>query len=224
MVIQPSKRSESQMTALIGLEIDPPRSAFCVAEPEWRDDGTCHFVIRHLDSLPLRTPFQKVGHRWAEILGKLEGKVERPMTFVNVTSAGMPVFNLIRESAGGWLEPVQFVPGHQEPEKMDDILRFGKAFAVRRLQVLLETNRLHLPETPDSRSLADELARADVPESEGSEPGVFRVGTRDELVTALGLAVSRDTQRPSEGSPYPPYLGPGNPVDEIYNLLHNAKY
>lgn len=214
------------MTALIGFEIDNRRAAFCVAVAEWRDEDAPHFVVRFLDRLPPRTPFPKIAQRWAEILDRLQGKVERPSTFVNITNVGMPVFKLIRQAADGWLEPVQFVHGHQEPEEKDEILTLGKAFVVRRLQVLLETNRLHLPETRDSHILAEELANADIeiPKGESGQPGAFKVGTRDELVMALGLAVSRDTARPRTGEPEPLFLGPANPVTDILNRLRNAHY
>lgn len=214
------------MTALIGFEIDNLRAAFCVAVPEWRDKEHLHFAIKFLERLPPPTPYPKMAERWEEILEGLQGKDERPRTFVNVTSAGMPVYKLIRKAADGWLERVQFVHGNQEPERKDGILTLGKAFVVKRLQVLLHTDLLHLPKTRDADILAEELYNADleIPHVEGGQPGAFKVGTRDELVMALGLAVSRDIERPRTGELEPLYLGPADPVTDVLNRLRNADY
>ena len=69
----------------------------------------------------------------------------------------------------------------------------GKAYLVTRLQTLLQTGHLHLPETPEARTLADELQEFEinVPEDANDRYGAFRVGSHDDLVTALGMATQK---------------------------------
>ena len=73
----------------------------------------------------------------------------------------------------------------------------GKAYLVSRLQTLLQTGRLHLPRTDEAKQLADDLLDYEVTVDENANEryGAFAVGPRDELVTALGLAVHQKTQR-----------------------------
>ena len=70
----------------------------------------------------------------------------------------------------------------------------GKAHLVSRLQVVLQSGSLRLPETPEARHLAEELFDYEirVDENANDRYGAFRVGAHDDLVTALGLAVLGD--------------------------------
>jgi hypothetical protein len=69
-----------------------------------------------------------------------------------------------------------------------------------RLQVLLGSGRLHLPRTPEAGALTEELLSFElrVDQSGHERSGAFKVGTHDDLVTALGLAV-QDDGRPESG-------------------------
>jgi hypothetical protein len=57
--------------------------------------------------------------------------------------------------------------------------------------VLLQTGRVHLPGTAEARALARELEAYEIRVTENANDtyGAFKVGTHDDLVTALGLAV-----------------------------------
>lgn len=78
------------------------------------------------------------------------------------------------------------------------VIRLGKAWVVCRLQVLLQAGQLHLPRSQEAETLAEELTEFEVQIAPDANDryGAFKVGTRDELVTALGLAV----QRPPRGT------------------------
>jgi hypothetical protein len=67
----------------------------------------------------------------------------------------------------------------------------GKALLVSRLQVLLQTRRVHLPRTAEAETLARELLDYEihVDEQANDRYGAFRVGSHDDMVTSLGLAV-----------------------------------
>ena len=73
----------------------------------------------------------------------------------------------------------------------------GRAWLVSRLQSLLQTDRLHLPDTAEARQLAAELRDYEirVDQDANDRYGAFKVGTHDDLVTALGLGV-QPTRRP----------------------------
>jgi hypothetical protein len=76
----------------------------------------------------------------------------------------------------------------------------GKAFLVSRLQALFQTSRIKLPANyPEAEAMARELMDYEIKVSEqGNDTyGAFKVGTHDDLVTALGLAVLRDPPGPS---------------------------
>ena len=59
-----------------------------------------------------------------------------------------------------------------------------------RLQVLLQSERVHLPATAEAGILAQELLNYEirVNENAAAQFGAFKVGSHDDLATALGLA------------------------------------
>ena len=64
--------------------------------------------------------------------------------------------------------------------------------------MLLQTARLHLPRTAEAERLAQELLdyEIQIDEKANERYGAFRVGSHDDLVTALGLAVNKEPRRP----------------------------
>ena len=70
----------------------------------------------------------------------------------------------------------------------------GKALMVSRLPVLLGSDRLHLPRTPQAEILAQEFVHYEIrlPPDANDRYGAFSVGPHDDLVTALGLATQID--------------------------------
>jgi hypothetical protein len=57
----------------IGQKIDP--TAIAVAESEIREDGEEHFLVRHLERLPLLTPYPKVAGRVAAMVANLSIRI-----------------------------------------------------------------------------------------------------------------------------------------------------
>ena len=75
--------------------------------------------------------------------------------------------------------------------------RVGKAYLVSRLQALLQTSRLKLPRNHhEAEAMARELLDYEIKVDQNANDtyGAFKVGTHDDLVTALGLAVLEDRQ------------------------------
>jgi hypothetical protein len=184
----------------IGQRRDP--TAFAVAEAVWRRvDGRreAHFLVRHLERLPLGTPYPEVVGR-IETLTRRVGQRggERPILYVDATGVGQPVVDHLRNrSQIGMVVAVYFTGGEARRESWEgDRLRvaLGKEYLVSRLQALLGTGRLHLPRGQEMVALTKELLNYElrVDANGHARAGAFRVGTHDDLVTAIGLAVQVD--------------------------------
>jgi len=163
----------------------------------WAEEES-HFIVRYLDPLPAGIPFPVIADRVGEILAKVTERTDESLTvYVNATGKGTPVVDLLREVARrGRVVPVYFTHGDRRAQDQGRIT-LGKAFLVCRLQTLLQTGRLHLPRTSAAEVLAAELRSYEVEiEPDANERyGAFSVGSHDELVTALGLAVQTDPAR-----------------------------
>jgi hypothetical protein len=200
----------------IGQKHDP--TAVAVAEHEWRRrDGReeDHWLIRHLERLPLGTPYPQVSDRLAEVVGNVKKRrreIREPspwggyevrtvapsvMIYVDATGVGQPV---VDEMSSRVLSPiaVYFTHGDKRTEEGWSTVRLGKAWLVSRMQTLLQGGRIHLPNTHETQRLARELLEYEIRVSEDANDryGAFKVGTHDDLVTALGLAVQKVPWQP----------------------------
>lgn len=191
------------MAPLIGIDIGQKRdpTAIAVVETEKREDGY-HFLVRHLERLPLGTPYPAVAERVAEIAASVRRRSRRtPHVFVDATGVGQPVVDLMRKAGTSEVIPTYFTHGDRRIERRSPPGRLevslGKAYLVCRLQTLLQCHRLHLPAQMDeARVLADELLNYEirVDENANDRYGAFKVGKHDDLVTALGLAVQEEAR------------------------------
>jgi hypothetical protein len=189
------------MTILVGIDIGQRRdpTAICVAELESRPGPTraeIHFLIRHLDRLPLRTPYPEVARRLHDLCsGVAHRSGASPTVYVDATGVGLPVVDILKAAATNTrVVPVFFTHGDHRTEEKGEVL-LGKAFLVSRLQALLQTGRLHLPRSAEAGALAAELRDYEIKVSDDANErsGAFKVGSHDDLVTALGLAVQVDS-------------------------------
>ena len=184
----------------VGQKRDP--TAICVTEIDERRIGrrhVNHWVVRHLERLPLGTSYPAIAQRLSEVSGGIrQMATRRPYLYVDATGIGQPIIDLLRDETTrlGSITPVYFTHGDQRSQESGEI-RLGKAYLVSRLQMLLQTARLHLPRTAESERLAQELLdyEIQVDEKANERYGAFRVGSQDDLVTALGLAVNKEPQR-----------------------------
>ena len=203
----------------IGQKRDP--TAIAVAEIDHRptEQGRTdtHFVVRYLSRLPLGTPYPEVASRIAEIVNRARDQTGgQPVVYVylDATGVGQPVVDLVAEQrTGARLLPVYFTHGDRRSQDLEKVT-LGKAYLVSRLQALLQSRRVHLPDSNEARVLAQELENYEIRVTEDANDryGAFRVGTHDDLVTALGLAAQVDDPKPlkpqhySGGSWWPPGL------------------
>lgn len=187
----------------IGKLSDP--TALCVAEEEKRADGV-HFLIRHLERLPLGTSYPKVCDRIIEIQNGLEARSQRHAVlddengqgfrlelYIDATGIGLAISDELRHRG---LRPTScfFVSGDKRSERTGDTISIGKAWMVGRLQVLLQSGRVHLPDSAEADALTRELQDYEISVSDSGHASFnARSGKHDDLVIALGLAVGADT-------------------------------
>jgi hypothetical protein len=166
-----------------------------------REDGKKveHYVVRRLERLAPGTRYPDMARRFGEVAKKAQEKAQsRPEVFVDATGFGQPLIDQV-EAAGDYrsVSPVYFTHGDRRIEE-SGVVRLGKAWVVCKLQMLLQGGQLHFPPSPEAEILAEELTEFEVQVASDANDryGAFKLGTRDELVTALGLAV----QRPPRGT------------------------
>lgn len=190
----------------IGQQVDP--TAVAVAELEERKNGTRmddHYLVRHLERLPLGTSYPGVADRLAAVVQGVRGQVAtRPLAqrslvlriYLDATGVGKPVVDVLRDR-GLRVTGCYFTHGDRRTADEHGVT-IGKAWLVSRLQVLLQSDRLHLPQTPEATVLAKELLDYEIRVDENANDtyGAFKVGTHDDLVTALGLAVQGGDRAP----------------------------
>lgn len=187
---------------VVGVDVGQGRepSAICVAEAEKREGSwpNTHFLIRHLERLPAGTSYPQVAERVASVthgaIRTIRNDVE---IYVDATGLGEPIVELIWGAVMELVVPVYFTHGDRrivDRCSYRHTVSLGKAYLVARLQTLLQGGRLHLPKTPEAEVLTQELLdyEIQVDENANDRYGAFTVGTQDDLVTALGLAVQVD--------------------------------
>jgi hypothetical protein len=155
-----------------------------------------HYTARWLERLPLDTPYPVVAGRLVEVVQSVRKRAVGPTAtitlFMDATGVGQPVVDVLRGAGLDVpIKAVYFTHGDRRLVDEDGNIKLGKAWLVSRLQALLQTARLHLPDMPEAKALAQELLDYEirVDENANDKYGAFRVGAHDDLVTALGLAV-----------------------------------
>lgn len=185
---------------VLGLRVGQKRepSAVCIAQCETRQvEGRdeVHFLVRHLERLEVATPFPTIAARLADLVSASRQRCDVQRLYVDVTGMGRPLVELLESRAPGLrITATYFTYGDQRSDEQDGYVRLGKAYLVTRLLMLLQSGRLHLPETAEAETLRMDLHVYEprVYENANEREGAFKVGPQDDLVTALGLAVQVD--------------------------------
>ena len=168
----------------VGQRVDP--TAIAVAEHEWRESEgreEDHWLVRHLERLPLGTPYPQVADRLAEVAKNVKNQrhqIREPSPwggydvrtvapsvtiYVDATGVGQPV---VDEMSSRHLSPiaVYFTHGDKRTEEGWGAVKLGKAWLVSRMQTLLQGGRIHLPNTQETENLARELLDYEIRVSE----------------------------------------------------------
>lgn len=174
-------------------------SGICVSELEYRDVppgcyyGAEHYLIRALQRIPAGASYPSIADRAAELVSRLsEYTSDWIRITVDATGKGPPLVDLFRSRIeGNSIYSAYFNFGDQISEAANETITIGKAWLVTRLVTSLQASRLHLPRSQDAEILADELNnyQIEIDPNANNRYGAFKVGTKDELVTALGLTL-----------------------------------
>ena len=192
-----NEESKSYMVCIgvdIGQSQDP--TAIVVADPV-RRENEIHYEIRFLKRLPLGLPYPSIIEELIRIYHNIpepEGKLKlRKQVWIDATGVGKPVVDLIRNTSSSIKLHEVYITGGEAKDNINPwlrVIKLPKAYLVSRLQVMLGYGRIHLPNTEEALSLQEELKNYTIRVNENASPefGAFKVGTHDDLVTALGLA------------------------------------
>lgn len=150
------------------------------------------YRIRHLERLPLRTPYPDVVARVRAVTHA--GALARRCTLVmDATGVGAPVLDLLRRAGLTCaIEPVILTGGDRE-QFGGGLWRVPKRDLLMGLRVMLEKKELEMSRrAPGAGALARELGFVEARGSGGRERyGVWTSGEHDDLVIAAALACWR---------------------------------
>lgn len=157
-----------------------------------------HYYIRHITRMKLGTSYPDVANHLADMLSNPLFAKRRVRIFLDVTGVGQGVYDLLRveiklrkETQHILLLPTSFVHGEKYNRRTGSL---GKAYLVSRLQALLQTGRVHGPDTSEMKATLEELRSYEVRIDEKGHDtyGAMSHNTHDDLATALALACLTD--------------------------------
>ena len=194
------KRRHSKPSLVCGLDLRGERdhSALCFLESEYRLNVQTavreqHFLCRYFRRLRLGLGYPDIADYVARLNQQLSERYRREAIYVvDSKSVDSAVLNYFRERIGeDQIREVSITVGSEindQPET--DEFHVPKQQLVAQLQILLETGRLHLPDTIYSRVMKEELLQHG-PKMQGSGTTALaaKTGQHDELVTSCSLAV-----------------------------------
>lgn len=178
----------------IGQSQDP--TAVVIADPVLRDNKI-HYIIRYLRRLSLGISYPAIIEELIRIYQNIPephtGSKLQKQLWIDATGVGKPVVDLIRSNAPHIKLHEVYITGGEAKNKINpwtSIIKTPKAYLVSRLQVMLSCGRIHLPKTDEALVLQEELMNFTIKVNGNAnlEFGAFKVGTHDDMVTALGLA------------------------------------
>ena len=122
----------------------------------------------------------------------------RVSVLIDVTGVGRPILDMLKaeivlrkELREVSLQPISFVHGEKYNRTTGTL---GKAYLVSRLQSLLQSGRVHAPDTAEVKAMLEELRVFEVRVSESGtdQYGAFKTGTHDDLAVSAALATLED--------------------------------
>jgi hypothetical protein len=148
------------------------------------------YEVRHLERMPLRTPYTEVARRVGVLMQTppLRQKVE---LVVDATGVGAAVVDILRD-AGLYFKSVVITGGERE-SRDGDTHRVPKRDLISAAQVLLQNRRLRISAAlPEAKTLTEELVNYRLKQNIATGHVGFellREGQHDDLVLALCLAL-----------------------------------
>ncbi len=164
-----------------------------VMERELEDESGAEpepvYEVRHLERLPLSTPYAEVARRAKNLMSTppLRGNAELA---VDATGVGAAVVEMFANEGLAFKRVV--ITGGDKESRDGQSHRVPKRDLVAATQVLLQNRRLKIaPALPEAKTLTDELLnfRYDITPAGNDTYGARQGGEHDDLVLALCLAV-----------------------------------
>ena len=166
--------------------------------PVWVDDTSPvyenHFAVRHLERLPIGTPYPAQVARVKALHDRLKAETKTPpLLVVDQTGVGRPVVDMLRAAK---LSPVAVTITGGDAVSRDGLdYRVPKRDLVSVVQVLLQAERLKIASSlKEAATLTAELLAFKVSislkghDSYGNDVGPWRENPHDDLVLAVALA------------------------------------
>ncbi len=209
----------------IGKKVD--HTAFAVAELDHgQSEDEPRFLIRDFAQLPLGIPYPVIGDKLIAAIaairtrdvglmrqylmdrdgyrGANERSAERRAITVRIDASGVgePVVDAIRRPLRELdvrVEALMFVTGERLTDK-GATWSMGKAYLVSRLMVVFENGRVQIDaDHPLRDGIIKEAAdyQVRIERAGRAKYGAMESGTHDDMITALGLAVLKDSRRPT---------------------------
>jgi hypothetical protein len=158
----------------------------------WRErDCADEWVVRHLERMPLGTPYTAVTGRIVELARNPKLRGERQLV-VDATGVGMPVVDMLRAAQPGCGIAAVWITGGQGERFDGKVWHVPKLELLARLQTLLETKRLRIADRMrEAGTLGRELL--DIKSARRAsgrlKVGAEGAGEHDDLALAVALAV-----------------------------------
>jgi hypothetical protein len=180
-------------TFFVGLDLGKKHDPAAVAVVERVDGVVQRLGVRHVERVPLGTPYPRVVDRVRQIVqsAPLRG---RCALAVDATGVGEPVVDLLRAARLGCELCAVTITGGEYQHSRGSAWSVPKRDLIAQVQVLLERDELRIARRmPDAGSLVRELLdmQSTTTSSGRRRLGADGYGQHDDLVIALALACWR---------------------------------
>lgn len=178
----------------VGLAMEP--TALALVARDFNLEGEDYpLVCSYIQTLSLGATYPDVARRISEIEKELFRRGAHSLkVLVDVTGQGQPVIDLIRRGLESELISAQFTSG-AETISQGQTWRISKEELITYLKIILQTGRLQLPgKTKDSdqeRTISEMVLELQGfnPKKQAEDVMEVKTGARDNMATALGLAM-----------------------------------
>lgn len=149
------------------------------------------YILRLLEQAPLGEPYPAQAQRVNRILARPQIAEHDPRVWVDYTGVGRAVFDIFKQERVPRIVPVTITFGGEDGPNSHGGHNVTKLGLVSRLQALMHTGKLHMPDTlPLSKLFRRELLDFRVSYTAvGNATFGAREGAHDDLILAVALAV-----------------------------------
>ena len=200
-VVEEDRRHTLKREFFIGLDLGQrrDRTAFAILEVAdiasqhrsavtFAPERTTRRVIRHLERVPVGTPYPDVVEKAIRIAGKLANAAPTNL-IVDATGGGIPVADSLRQPAAKWrLAPVIISAGYRDTY-VDGFWRVAKQDLIGRLQLAFDFGEFQIEASlPETETLVQELTAMRGFERKRGRTIEAPGSAHDDLALALALA------------------------------------